>query len=259
MRRREFIGLLGGAAAVAPATAWGQQPLPVVGLLDPEIARDGHGPAAWFPPRSQGGRLYRGRECHDRLSLGGRPVRSPARTGRRPGSPAGFGDRRDQHRIRARRQGGDFVDPDRVRGAGRSGRAWTGRQPRPAGRQCDRGQLLLPGGGDQAVRAAAGTGPRGQAGRRAGQSERRRDHADDAPGGRQSRPGDGTADERLQRQHQSRDRCGLQGVRRRGDRHAVRRRRRVLSGPAGPAGEPRLALRASRRAMAAASSPKPAG
>jgi hypothetical protein len=35
MRRREFIGLLGGAAAVASTTAWGQQPLPVIGLLDP--------------------------------------------------------------------------------------------------------------------------------------------------------------------------------------------------------------------------------
>ena len=77
MRRREFIAGLGAAAWVSPARAQ-QSAVPVIGFVLCRIGRYLSGLSDPVPQRPWRNRLCRGPERDGRVSLVGRPIRSPA-------------------------------------------------------------------------------------------------------------------------------------------------------------------------------------
>ena len=143
MKRREFITLLGGAAALAARGARAAAGDAGDRVSPRRFARAERASRGGVPPGPERNRLCRGPERRDRIPLGGRSLRSTAGAGGRSGPPAGRRDRRTGQRRRGDSRPRPRPRQFRSSSASAATRSsWPCRQPQPAGRQRHRRELM---------------------------------------------------------------------------------------------------------------------
>src|ERR1700730_611062 len=172
MKRREFVGLLGTAAAW-PIMARAQQPaMPVVRFVrNTPLAAATHLMAAFQQGLKKAGFVEGPNVVVEYHSGEGWDVPWPSGGGGR-NPPAGGSDRRERH-CGACSQGSNHDDTDRLRYRRRSGKTRLSRQPQPTGWQRHGRELFRRGVRGEATGAAAPTGAQRGNNRRARQSEYR--------------------------------------------------------------------------------------
>ena len=142
--RREFITLLGGAAAAWPLAARAQQAMPVVGFLgatSPDAANVDY--LRVFRQGLKESGYVEGENVAIEYRWADESIRSAAGAGGRFGSPTGRRDRRDRRPPSAlAAKAATTTIPIVFTRQRRPGQAWSCRQPRPAGRQSDRDQFF---------------------------------------------------------------------------------------------------------------------
>ena len=174
-RRREFITLLGGAAAAWPLAARAQQPtMPVIGFLDTALGRrrrtqqvaafrKGLREAGYVEGQNVAIEFRWAEGQYERLAeLVADLVRRQVERDRHAG----------QRLLRSRPRPATTTIPIVFACGWRPGQERSGRQPRTARRQRHWCQLLYRGSSGQAHAAAARVGPGGETDRCAGQSHR---------------------------------------------------------------------------------------